>query len=153
MPISDTFVNREKSRDDKGRFLPGNPGGSGRGNTRKRQEISEVIDSIKELSQNNDVSLLDPEVLDLIGRLILHDATSKDKKTRFDSVKQFLNWLSKRIEAEQREKQQNSVKSGEIERLQDAIQLRQEMDIYGVKEITDLLCFKCKKKLGIDDEG
>ena len=60
-------------RDGKGRFLPGHSGGPGRGNNRENKEMSEVVASIKSLSQNDDLNLLDSTVLDLVGRLVLYD--------------------------------------------------------------------------------
>ena len=111
-------------RDDKGRFVPGNPGGPGRGN------IREAIEEIKELLLNDDVSLTSSKVLDPVGRVLLHGTTSKDMKVRTDSAKLYFSWLAKRIEAEQREQQDGGTSPDEIERIRETISFRQEMDVY-----------------------
>jgi len=68
MSKSNGSVNGGK-RDGKGRFLPGNPGGPGKGN------IREAIEEIKGLLLNDDVSLTGAEVLDPLGRILLHAST------------------------------------------------------------------------------
>jgi len=130
---------REKGRqrDEKGQFVPGWTGGPGSGHTRQRQEISDLIASIKALSENDDLNLMDSEVLDLIGRLILSDVTSKDTKTRLDSIKQFLNLLGKRIEAAEREKQNSAISLKEISRIQELLELRQGMDVHGAEGVRE----------------
>ena len=95
-------------RDDKGRFLPGNPGGTGRGN------IREAIESIKELLLDDDVSLTSSKVLDPVGRVLLYGTTSKDMKTRADSAKLFFTWLGKRTDADEREKNDSGVSSEDL---------------------------------------
>ena len=137
----------EIERDGKGRFLPGNPGGpGGRGNVR------EAIEEIKGLLLNEDVSLTSAEVLDPLGRILLHGTTSKDMKVRTDSAKLYFSWLAKRIEAEQREQQDSGTSADEIERLRETFSIRQEMDVLGVKKIADLCCPHCGKRLSVDDE-
>jgi hypothetical protein len=108
-----------------------------------------VIESIKSLSQNDDLNLMDSEVLDLIGRLILNDVTSKDTKIRIDSIKQFLNLLGKRIDAEEREKRDTGLSSEDINSFASLLSIKQELDVMEAEGITALLCFECKKKLGI----
>jgi hypothetical protein len=77
----------DKDRDEKGRFIPGKPGGPGRGKTKNHQELSEAIDEIKELLLNEDAELTSSEALDPLGRVLLHGITSKDLKIRTDSAK------------------------------------------------------------------
>jgi len=90
MSKSNGSVNGGK-RDEKGRFLPGNPGGPGKGN------IREAIEEIKGLLLNDDVSLTGAEVLDPLGRILLHGTTSKDMKVRTDSSKLYFTWLTRRV--------------------------------------------------------
>ena len=140
----DKFQNDQQT--EKGLFEIGGPGGPGRGNTQKRQEISEAIEEIKELLQNDDVSLTSAEVLDPLGRILLHGTTSRDMKVRTESSKLYFSWLAKRIEAEQREQQDSGTSADEIERLRETFSIRQEMDVLGVKKIADLCCAHCGKK-------
>jgi hypothetical protein len=137
----------EMGRDSKGRFAPGNPGGSGRGN------IREAIEEIKELLLDDDVSLTGAEVLDPLGRILLHGTTSKDMKVRTDSAKLYFSWLTKRVEAEQREDQGDLPSAEDIERIRDLLQDRQAMDLSGVKGISDLHCPHCGEKFVSADEA
>ena len=133
-------------------FQIGGPGGPGRGNSRKSREISEVVASIKSLSQDGGLNLMDSTVLDLIGRLILHDVASKDTKIRLDSIKQFLNLLTKRLEAAERDKRDDTLSNPEtLERFSEIVRMRQDLDVMEAEDLTDLLCDDCKKKLGIDE--
>jgi hypothetical protein len=140
---------RNDQETEKKLFQKNGRGGPGRGNSRKRQEIAEVIKSIKELSQNSELNLLGTDVLDLIGRLILHDVTSKDTKTRIDSIKQLLNLLGKRIEAEEREKNDSSPTPEEVSRFAELVKLRQNTDVMDAEYAEEI------RSLGedIDDES
>ena len=102
----DKFKNDKKV--EKKLFQTGGPGGPGRGNFQRPQEISDAIGEIKKLLLDG-VSLTSAKVLDLLGRILLHGTTSADMKTRTDSVKLFFNWLTKRIEVDQREKKVRSL--------------------------------------------
>jgi len=132
-------------RDDKGRFLPGNPGGPG------RTTIREAIESIKELLLNDDVSLTSSKVLDPVGRVLLHGTTSKDMKVRTDSAKLYFSWLGKRTDAEEREKNDSDVSSEDLNSFVRLLSIKQELDLIEAEGITSLLCFDCKEKLGITD--
>jgi hypothetical protein len=140
-PKKNEFQNDQET--EKKLFQKNGRGGPGRGNSRKRQEIAEVIKSIKELSQNSELNLLGTDVLDLIGRLILHDVTSKDTKTRIDSIKQLLNLLGKRIEAEEREK--NDSKNAtfeEVFRFAELVKLRQNTDAMDAEYTEEMRSFE-----------
>jgi len=143
----------DSERDEKGQFVDGWTGGPGSGHTRKRQEISEAIEEIKELLLNDDVSLTGAEVLDPLGRILLHGTTSKDMKVRTDSAKLYFTWLTKRVEAEQREDQGGLPSAEEIVRIRETIALRGVMDIAGVENIYDLHCSHCGEKFVSPDEA
>ena len=141
-------------RDDKGRFLPGMPGGPGRGNTRKMQEISEAIVEIKELLLNDDVDLTNCKALDPVGRVLLHGITSKDPKIRTDSAKLYFAWLTKMCEATERGKAKDDLPlPAELNNFTRALAIKIELDVMEAEGITDFLCYECKRKLGIGDEG
>ncbi len=121
------FQNNQKT--EKKMFEVGGKPGPGRGHSRRKREIKEVIDSLKAYSQNDDASLLDLELLDHVGRLILHDMISLDKKARLDSTKLFLNWLAKRLEAQERDKNERSFSPEEVSRFTELVKLRQDTDV------------------------
>jgi hypothetical protein len=102
---------------------------------------------------NDDVSLTGAEVLDPLGRILLHGTTSRDMKVRTDSSKLYFTWLTRRVEAEQREDQDCLPKPEDIERIRDLLQDRQAMDISGVKGMSDLHCPHCGEKFVSPDEA
>jgi hypothetical protein len=118
---------------------------TGRGN------IREAIELIKELLLDDDVSLTSAKVLDPVGRVLLHGTTSKDMKTRVDSSKLLFTWLGKRTDAEEREKNDSGVSSEDLNNFASLLSIKQELDLMEAEGITSLLCFECKKKLGITD--
>jgi hypothetical protein len=122
----------DKDRDEKGRFMPGKPGGPGRGKTKRRQELSEVISEIKELL-NEEADLTTGKALNPLGRVLLHGITSKDLKVRTDSAKLYFNWLAKRIEAEEREKNDSNPTPEEVSRFAELVKLRQDTDVMDPK--------------------
>lgn len=144
---------KDKDRDEKGRFIPGKPGGPGRGKTKSHQELSDAIDEIKELLLNEDADLTGSIALEPVGRVLLHGITSKDSKVRTDSTKLYFTWLTKMCEVEEREKDDSNVSPEEVERFAEIVRMRAELDVIKSKEVSDLLCSECKKLVGIDDEG
>ena len=101
----------DNNRDKNGRFSPGNNGGPGRGKTKSRQELSEAIEEIKSLLQDNDANLTSSKALAPVGRVLLHGITSPDSKVRTDSAKLYFVWLPKMNEAEEREKGEDNLPS------------------------------------------
>ena len=145
---------KDKDRDEKGRFIPGKPGGPGRGKTKSGQELSDAIEEIKELLQDDGASLTDSRALKPVGSILLHGIMSKDSKNRNDSAKLFCSWHTKMRETEDREKQEDSGASPEdLTNFARAVAIKQDLDAMDAEGITDLLCVGCKKRLGIDDEG
>ena len=139
-------------RDDKGRFLPGKPGGPGRGKTKSGQELSEAIEEIKELLQNDDADLTSSKALQPVGCVLLHGITSKDSKVRTDSAKLYFAWVVKMRESIDREKQEDSGASPEeVKRFAEIVRMRQNLDVMEAEGITDLFCSERTRKLGIDE--
>jgi hypothetical protein len=138
-----------KDRDNNGRFLPGNKLG-GRG---LKKELSEAIEVIKGLLLDDDADLTSSKALDPLGRVLLHGITLKDPKVKNDSAKLYFAWITKMREAEEREKDDSSVSPEEVERFAEIVRMRAELDVIKSKEISDLLCSECKRKLGIDGNG
>ena len=136
---------------EKKMFEVGGKPGPGRGNTRKMQEISEAIEEIKELLLDDDVNLTSSKALAPLGRILLHGITSKDLKVRNDSMKLYFSWSTKMLEAEAREADEGSVSPGDLNSFARAICIKQDLDVIESEGISDLLCFECKRKLGIDE--
>jgi hypothetical protein len=139
-------------RNEKGQFVAGWAGGPGSGHRRQRKEISEAIKEIKELLLNDDVSLTGAEALDPLGRILLNGTLAKDAKVRTDSAKLYFTWLTKRVEAEQREQEESGTSPEEIVRIRQSIQARQSLDVQGVEDISDLRCPHCGGKFVMGDE-
>jgi hypothetical protein len=115
-------------RDDKGRFLPGNPGGPGGG-------------------KKDDLEGLDFwEATEALIRNAMGTGKTDDK---LKAAKLYFQWQGLK---KQHDQEQDSLPSAQdVERIRETLALRQEMDVMGVKKIADVYCCECGKRLSPDD--
>ena len=118
-------------RDDKGRFLPGNPGGPGGGRVKDNLEGLDFWEATEALIRN-----------------AMGTGKTDDK---LKAAKLYFQWQGLKKQHDQ-EKQDSLPSPEDIVRIRETLALRQEMDVLGVKKIADILCFSCKQKLGITAE-
>ena len=116
-------------RDDKGRFLPGNPGGPGGG-------------------KKDDLEGLDFwEATEVLIRNAMGTGKTDDK---LKAAKLYFQWQGLKKQHDQ-EKQDSLPSPEDILRIRETLELRHEMDVMGVKKIAEVYCCECGKRLSPDD--